>query len=177
MNRRHLYIFAALATSLFAAWWVTGLDEDTGELQNTKNASTRATTSTRTNSRSRADAASTQIVLLTQLAVSDKPRAELSKLGNNPFAPASFQPPPPPPPPAPPPMKPTAPPLRFQYQGLLREDGKLAVFIVDGSELMVAREGQPLGGNYRVQSISENNIVVEYLPLHELQTLNFGRQQ
>jgi hypothetical protein len=66
--------------------------------------------------------------------------------------------------------------LPFQYQGLLHRDGQLVVFLTDGSSLLIAREGETLAGQYRVERVTERQLVLHYLPLAERQTLDFGRQ-
>lgn len=69
------------------------------------------------------------------------------------------------------PMKPSAPPLPFRYVGKMIEDGKLAVFLSRGEDSYSIHAGQKIGGEYRVDKVSETKIVFTYLPLKTKQTL------
>ncbi|WP_341316726.1 hypothetical protein WN982_35855 [Paraburkholderia sp. IMGN_8] len=105
-------------------------------------------------------------------------RARLSlESANNPFVVSSWLPPPPPPveaPPVPEPVAPpTAPPVPFTYLGEL--DAKAAkpqVFLSSGDRLLIVSPGEVVDGQYRVESISENDVVLTYLPLNERQVLS-----
>jgi len=103
----------------------------------------------------------------------------------DPFVAVSFVPPPPPPPPVvappppPPPPPPKAPPLPFSFVGLLEKGGpKPAAFLARGDALLVVSAGDVIDNDYRVESLSEREIVVTYLPLNERQSLTAtgGRQ-
>ncbi len=97
---------------------------------------------------------------------------------NNPFAASSWLPPPPPPVevPAAPPVRaapPTAPPVPFTYLGEL--DAKAAkpqVFLSSGDRLLIVSPGEVVDGQYRVESISENDVVLTYLPLNQRQVIS-----
>jgi len=97
----------------------------------------------------------------------------------DPFVAVSFVPPPPPPPPVvaapppPPPPPPKAPPLPFSFVGLLEKGGpKPAAFLARGDALLVVSAGDVIDKDYRIESLSEREIVVTYLPLNERQSLN-----
>jgi hypothetical protein len=96
----------------------------------------------------------------------------------DPFVAVSFVPPPPPPPPVvpppppPPPPPPKAPPLPFSFVGLLEKGGpKPAAFLARGDALLVVSAGDVVDKDYRIESLSESEIVVIYLPLNERQSL------
>ncbi|HEX5127418.1 MAG TPA: hypothetical protein VFW00_11810 [Rhodocyclaceae bacterium] len=182
MNRRQLYLLVLAIATLVAVWWAAGLQDD-GDASDSSpsqasvgaapDVSAKRTTHIKQTRKTSADA---QAAMLAQLrkpdAVHDK-KVDAPKLEHNPFATASFQPPPAPPGPPP---KPTAPPLRFQYQGLLNADDKLAVFLADGTQFLIAHVGDTLAGQYRVEKLTDKELVLTYLPLNVQQTLNFGRR-
>ncbi len=68
------------------------------------------------------------------------------------------------------PQKPVAPPLPFRYLGKMIEDGKLNVFLARGEESLAVRAGQKLG-EYRVDKVTDSEIVFTYLPLKTKQSL------
>jgi Tfp pilus assembly protein PilP len=68
------------------------------------------------------------------------------------------------------PQKPVAPPLPFRYLGKMIEDGKLNVFLARGDESLAVRAGQKLG-EYRVDKVTDSEIVFTYLPLKTKQSL------
>ncbi|SEK09998.1 hypothetical protein [Paraburkholderia diazotrophica] len=108
-----------------------------------------------------------------KLAALRKPMSLESR--NNPFAASSWLPPPPrvvqaPPEPPPPP---TAPPVPFVYLGKL--DGstlKPRVFLSSGDQLLIVSQGEIVDGQYRVESISDGDIVLTYLPLNQKQVIS-----
>jgi len=108
-----------------------------------------------------------------KLAALRKPMSLESR--NNPFAASSWLPPPPPPvqaAPEPPPP-PTAPPVPYVYLGKL--DGstfKPRVFLSSGDQLVIVSQGEVVDGQYRVESISDADIVLMYLPLNQRQVIS-----
>jgi hypothetical protein len=89
------------------------------------------------------------------------------------FESQSWQPPPPPaakvkpgPPPAP-----TAPPLPFTFAGKLIQDGRLSVLLARGDSIVAARQGDTLDDTYRVESITDMEVTLVYLPLGQRQTI------
>jgi len=108
-----------------------------------------------------------------KLAALRKPMSLESR--NNPFAASSWLPPPPPvvqaaPEPPPPP---TAPPVPYVYLGKL--DGstlKPRVFLSNGDQLLIVSQGEVVDGQYRVESISDTDVVVTYLPLNQRQVIS-----
>lgn len=89
--------------------------------------------------------------------------------GADPFAPKNF---------APPrarqqaaaPGKPEAPALPFRYLGKLIEDGKLSVFLANGAESLTVKAGERIG-DYRVDKVTESEVLFTYLPLKTRQSL------
>lgn len=71
------------------------------------------------------------------------------------------------------PVVPRAPPLPFVYQGKSLEDSGVVVFVNQGSRTLLLRKGDVLP-NYRVEDVNPSRMTVLYLPLQEIQTLNFG---
>jgi hypothetical protein len=113
----------------------------------------------------------------TRLAVSEE--IDLSKLEarageevkNDAFAARSFSPPAVPAGQAPERQaKREAPPLPFRYVGKLQDGDKLAVFLAHGEESLVVSAGQKIG-EYRVDSVTEEEIRFTYLPLKTKQVL------
>ena len=68
------------------------------------------------------------------------------------------------------PAKPVAPPLPFRYLGKMLEDGKLSVFLANGEESLTVRAGQRIG-DYRVDKVTDAEVVFTYLPLKTKQSL------
>jgi len=88
----------------------------------------------------------------------------------DPFAPRSFSAPGAAPGTPAKPQKPVAPPLPFRYLGKMLEDGKLSVFLANGEESLSVRAGQRIG-DYRVDKVTEAEVVFTYLPLKTKQSL------
>lgn len=77
-------------------------------------------------------------------------------------------------PPPPKPVKPTAPPLPFQYLGKLKEDGETRVFLNYQGRHIIAKAGDVIDGNYRVEDIAGGQMTFFYQPLKEKQVLPIG---
>lgn len=108
-------------------------------------------------------------------------RAPLSlESAHDPFTVSSWLPPPPPVevPVAPVrPAPPTAPPVPFTYVGQL--DAKAAkpqVFLSNGDQLLIVSPGDVIDSQYRIESVSESDVVLTYLPLHERQVVTIPRE-
>ncbi|HET8745251.1 MAG TPA: hypothetical protein VFM98_06585 [Ramlibacter sp.] len=84
------------------------------------------------------------------------------------FAVRSWQPPPPPPPP------PAAPPLPFSFLGRL-DDGKPKVFLQRGERLYAVAVGDVIDGQYRLERIEANQLLLTYLPMNVKQTITIGK--
>lgn len=108
-------------------------------------------------------------------ALASAPARSAAEIGRDLFASHSFLPPPPKPvvrvgpPPAP-----MAPPLPFRYQGRMTEEGVTTVFLAQGDRILVARAGDLLNNQYRVESVTAGAVTFLYEPLKQRQTLNLG---
>lgn len=69
------------------------------------------------------------------------------------------------------PARPGAPPLPFVVIGKMVEDGKLAVFLSRGDESYSVRPGDTIGGEYRVDAVTDKEITFTYLPMKSKQRL------
>jgi len=67
-----------------------------------------------------------------------------------------------------------APPLPFRYIGRMLDGDKLAVFLANGNDSFAAKAGERLG-DYRVDKVTETEVVFTYLPLKTKQTLPLGQ--
>lgn len=72
------------------------------------------------------------------------------------------------------PARASAPALPFTVLGKKFERGSWEVYLASGDQVHVARVGQPLTDNYRVEAIAPSEIRLIYLPLNERQTLQTG---
>ncbi|KVD76338.1 hypothetical protein WS62_31875 [Burkholderia sp. ABCPW 14] len=92
----------------------------------------------------------------------------------NPFAASSWLPPLPEVPPAPAvrPAPPTPPPLPFAYVGGLdQKAAKPRAFLSNADQLLIVSPGDVVDGQYRVESISDTDVVLTYLPLNQRQVI------
>ena len=169
-------IWIALALVAIASIWAGGLDDEAGDTRAAQARSAKSATprkpvaaQSRFNDATQRDPAAA----LALIAQGFAPRAGMDMMRRDPFAVASFEPPPPP---APPPPKPTAPPLKFKYLGVLDEDSAArAVFLDNDGQMLIARKGDTLAGQYLVLEITDTQMQLEYTPLAQRQTLSFGR--
>jgi hypothetical protein len=67
----------------------------------------------------------------------------------------------------------TAPALPFRYVGKMIEDGKLSVFVMRGDDSFSLHKGQRID-DYRVDKVTESEVVFTYLPLKTRQELNLS---
>ena len=69
------------------------------------------------------------------------------------------------------PAKPAGPPpLPFKYVGRMIDGGKLEIFLEQGQELIALEPGQRVG-DYRLDKVTDEQIVFTYLPLKTKQTI------
>jgi Tfp pilus assembly protein PilP len=66
--------------------------------------------------------------------------------------------------------KPTVPPLPFRYIGKMQDGDKLAVFLMNGNDSLAVAAGDRIG-DYRVEKVTDAEIVFTYLPMKAKQTL------
>lgn len=69
---------------------------------------------------------------------------------------------------------PTAPPLPFVFMGRMSDGGQQTYFLRHGDQSIVAQVGDTLLSQYRVEAVDGNKLVLRYLPLNELQSLDLG---
>lgn len=78
----------------------------------------------------------------------------------------------------PPPPKPTAPALPFAYIGRLEEEGaKTVVYLQRGERLLEVGTGDVVDGDYRVEALTEDELVLVFLPLGEKQSLRIRSER
>lgn len=98
-------------------------------------------------------------------------RDPLVESGTDLFRVVSFLPPPPkplPPPPPPPPPKPSAPSFPYAYFGRMVDiNGKTVTYLTRGDALIPIHAQQLLDNTYRIDAVTETQIVVTYVPLEE----------
>lgn len=98
-------------------------------------------------------------------------RDPLVESGTDLFRFVSFLPPPPkplPPPPPPPPPKPSPPSFPYAYFGRMVDiNGKTVTYLTRGDALIPIQAHQVLDNAYRIDAVTETQIVVTYVPLEE----------
>ena len=73
---------------------------------------------------------------------------------------------------------PAAPALPWRLLGRYAEGEKAGVVLqAPDGQLFVAHAGEPLGDDYRVESVAGNIMVLTYLPLNQRQTMDIGIAQ
>ncbi len=81
---------------------------------------------------------------------------------------------PPPPPPAPPPPKPVPPPFGYAYMGGLTEDGVRTAFFTQGEKVIAVKAGDTVDAAFRIDTMTEKQMTLTYLPLNETIVLALG---
>lgn len=161
MNTRQRLLAAALVVTLVVAFWPAR--EDTVEVVE----------SSRRQGNQPAVVAKPIKPAPTETQARPASKDRLASMQANLFPSQTWVPPPPPPkpyiPPPPPPPKP--PPLPFKYLGQWIDAGQLTVFLVQGEQPIAIQMGQVLPGNWRVDEISDRQVVFTYLPLDMQSTL------
>ncbi len=153
--KRQPLLLGALALSLLAAWWASGLDDadapppphTAGKAPRREATGPRPVAPLARPARQRGDGAPGDL-----------------------FPVRSFQPPPPPAPP----VQPTAPPLPFRHGGMYEDGGPPAALLAEGERLHIVRVGDVVDGRYRVSSVSRARVDLVYLPLNQTQSLASG---
>lgn len=92
----------------------------------------------------------------------------------NAFPERDWTPPPPPPPPPKPAPPPSAPPLPFTFFGKHFEAGEWSVFLGSEGHTKIVKQGDVIGGTYRVDSIAPPVMTLTFLALKQQQTLAIG---
>ncbi len=69
------------------------------------------------------------------------------------------------------PAQPSAPPLPFRYIGRLVQDGRAEIWLMRGERHFSVVPGDSLGRDYRVDQVSDTELLITYLPLNIQQSL------
>ena len=72
------------------------------------------------------------------------------------------------------PARPQAPPVPYKYFGKMMEDAVPHAFLYHGDRVIVAKVGDVLANNYRIESIAPENVSFTYLPLGSRQVVLLG---
>jgi hypothetical protein len=75
------------------------------------------------------------------------------------------------------PTRPQAPPVPYKYFGKMMEGGVPQAFLYQGDRVIVAKVGDVLANNYRVESIAPENVSFTYLPLGSRQVVLLGEPE
>ena len=111
-----------------------------------------------------------------RLALSLADRAGVPAQAGDPFAVRDFNPRP-----APPPVvvvapvvsqPPAAPQLPFRYVGRMVDGDTIVLLLARGEEILTVQPGQDLGAQWRLEQVSEHEIVFTYLPLKARRSLS-----
>lgn len=100
--------------------------------------------------------------------------ADAAKLARDPFSARNWNPPPPPPAAPVAAAAPTAPPVPYAFIGKKQEGETWEVYLTRGEQTFVARQGEVLEGNYRIDRIQPPTMTLTYLPLGQEQSLPIG---
>ena len=176
---RSVVLYGALGLTLGATAWVASREGEPEDLAGPPRAAAASPAADAS-----PDTAPAQAVEQPAAEAADLDLARLRRAGKSSgessvdaFARHSWYVPPPPPRPGPP-RKPTAPPLPFKYMGRLVEPGREIVFLTGSQDRNYAvSAGDTITGTYRVESISEKQMTLTYLPLDQQQTLQFGGRE
>lgn len=76
-----------------------------------------------------------------------------------------------------PPPAPTPPPLQFKYIGKAIEGNKIWVFLTQNDENYIARIGEKVDEQYRLDTVNDESVTLTYLPLNAKQTLPINDKQ
>lgn len=166
MTTRHVLLAAALLATLVASWWA--VNEDSGDVAVVQPVERAARAQVAAGSRASAGSPSSSAGSLARLDAERAPWPELAE----PLARIVSFAPPPPPPVAVTPAEPQAPPLPFRYVGAIDDAQGKAVFLLEGTQVRLARPGEEIAGRYRVERITPSAVEFTYLPLKKMQTLN-----
>ncbi|SEQ99802.1 hypothetical protein SAMN05421690_100556 [Nitrosomonas sp. Nm51] len=75
------------------------------------------------------------------------------------------------------PPAPTPPPLQFKYIGKAIQGNKIWVFLAQDGENYIARIGEKIDAQYRLDTVNDESVTLTYLPLNAKQTLTINDQQ
>ncbi len=69
------------------------------------------------------------------------------------------------------PPSPTAPSVPFRFAGRMLQGDQVFVFLERGESIITARQGDTVDGAYRIDSVSETQVALTYVPLDQKQTI------
>jgi hypothetical protein len=69
------------------------------------------------------------------------------------------------------PAQPSAPPLPFRFIGKLVQDGRAEIWLMRGERHFSVVPGASLGRDYRVEQVTDTEVLITYLPLNIQQSL------
>lgn len=163
-------LIAALAVTLAGVWYVSGEGGDAGDGEDPSAVRGEGSRAARN-----ARLAGSAPAAVPDAVIARLPERAAAEVARDLFAVQSMLPPPPPgsdkPPPPPPPV---APPLPFRYQGRMIEGQDTVVFLTQGDRVLVARKGDLIANQYRVEAITPSAITFMFEPLKQQQTLSTG---
>jgi hypothetical protein len=185
---RQAALVVALLATLAAAWFAPAADDEVGNAPRSSRANSAQADDSglaaapKAAPRDRSTAAVPEVLLLNRRdddldrqperlfvarAWLPKPAASAASgpLPPRPLAAASAPPPPP---------VQSAPPLPFRVLGRYSDGGDTGVFLQFNSQNLVARVGDTLVDQYKVEALSATTLTLRYLPLNETQTLDLG---
>jgi hypothetical protein len=111
------------------------------------------------------------------LSLAERESLAVPAQAGDPFAVRDFNPPPPaprvvaPPPPAIVAVPAEAPRLPFRYVGRLVDESTIVLLLAHGEEILSAQPGQTVGGQWRVEEVTDQEVRFTYLPLKTRQSL------
>jgi hypothetical protein len=71
-----------------------------------------------------------------------------------------------------PPPAPSAPALPFQYMGKLIDGDETKIFLIHGDRNLVVQAGDTFASVYRLDRITDDELIVTYLPMNQRQTMS-----
>lgn len=165
MNGRRILLALVLAATLAASWWALNLDDDDAALVlPVEQRSTGAYVAARKPAAAAAGSTSNRLERLSAQ------RPAWPELSVGLAQVVRFTPPASAAPVVR--VEPQAPPLPFRYVGAIDDAQGKAVFLVEGTQVRMARAGEEIGGQYRLVRITPTAIEFTYLPLNKTQFLN-----
>jgi hypothetical protein len=181
MTTKHRLLIAALLATLAAAWFAPGAStQDVLLAPRATKANSAATTTVASVKEAALPLSNTAAVLSIiprEHTEGDPPDAQLFTATQ--WLPVAASAPPQPAPVAPiaappPPPPPQAPPLPFKFLGRYQDADQAVVFLQYNDQNFLARVGDTLQGQYKVESLSATSLNLIYLPLNLPQSLSLG---
>ena len=172
MQKRHIALTLALAATLGASWWAARTpDQATATLPRAAAGRPVAAANPGNRDQLAGDPALTAPPALTPEQYTRAPLAEHPPLQVT----LAWGPPPPPPlPPVPKgykPPPPPPPPLPFRSIGKLEDGTTVTAFLLGPDQSYAVRTGDAINGNYRVEEVTAQHVVLTFLPLNARQEL------